>query len=122
MSNETLIGEPLRVGTVVPIPDDIDASLRIVTGDNTGSNLELKDPITIIGRDDGCHLKLDDPKVSNRHAMVYFAGGEFRVRDLESTNGCLLNGSPLTEFAFQDGDDLRIGETVLRLVVDFRPS
>ena len=52
--------------------------------------------------------------------MVYFAGGEFRVRDLDSTNGSLLNGSALNELAYADGDDLRVGKSVVRLVVDFR--
>lgn len=118
--SETLIDEPLRVGDVTEIPEDIDATLRVVAGPDTGKVVPLKDPITIIGRDGTCHLVLDDPRVSTRHAMVYFAGGEFRVRDLDSTNGSLLNGSPLSEFAFQDGDDLRVGKSVVRLVVDFR--
>ena len=118
--NETLIDAPLRVGDVTPIPDDLEAALRVVAGPDTGNTVRLKDPITIIGRDDDCHVTLDDPRVSNRHAMVYFAGGEFRVRDLDSTNGSLLNGSPLTEFAYQDGDDLRVGKSVVRLIIDFR--
>lgn len=118
--SETLIDEPLRVGDVTEIPDDIDATLRVVAGPDTGRIIPIDDPITIIGRDETCHVVLDDPRVSTRHAMVYFAGGEFRVRDLDSTNGSLLNGSPLTEFAFQDGDDLRVGKSVVRLVIDFR--
>lgn len=118
--SETLIDEPLRVGDVTDIPADIDATLRVVAGPDTGRIIPIDDPITIIGRDETCHVALDDPRVSTRHAMVYFAGGEFRVRDLDSTNGSLLNGSPLTEFAFQDGDDLRVGKSVVRLVIDFR--
>jgi len=122
MTNETLIDEPLRVGDVTPIPEEINATLRVVSGPDTGSVVPLKDPITIIGREDACHLTLDDPRVSTRHAMIYFAGGEFRVRDLDSTNGSLLNGSALSEFAYADGDDLRVGKSVVRLVVDFRPA
>ncbi len=121
-SNETLIDTPLRVGEMAIIPDDIDARLRVVAGPDTGTDIPIKESITIIGRDDDCHVRLDDPRVSTRHAMVYFASGEFRVRDLDSTNGSLLNGSPLTEFAFQDGDDLRVGKSVVRLVIDFRPA
>ena len=122
MTNETLIDEPLRVGDVTPIPDEIEATLKVVAGPDTGTVITLKDPITLLGRDETCHLTLDDPRVSNRHAMVYFAGGEFRVRDLESTNGSLLNGSALTEFAYADGDDLRVGKSVVRLIIDFHGS
>ena len=121
MANETLIDEPLKVGEVTPIPAEIDAKLKVVAGTGTGKITYLEAPITLIGREDECHITLpDDARVSNRHAMVYFASGEFRVRDLNSTNGSLLNGSPLSECAFSDGDDLRVGKTVLRLIVDFR--
>ncbi len=120
MSSETLIDTPLKVGDVEPLPTDVDAKLRVVAGPDTGKIVYVEDPVILIGRDDDCHLILDDPRVSNRHAMIYFASGEFRVKDLDSTNGSLLNGSPLTEFAFQDGDDLRVGKTVVRLVIDFR--
>ena len=122
MSDQTLIDTPLKVGDAAPIPNDIDAKLVIVAGPDTGTSVIVEDAVTLIGRDDECQVKLDDPRVSGQHAMVYFASGEFRVRDLNSTNGSLLNGSPLTEFAYQDGDDLRVGKTVVRLVVDFVPK
>ena len=122
MSDQTLIDTPLKVGDAAPIPTDIDAKLVIVAGPDTGTSVVVEDAVTLIGRDDECQVKLDDPRVSGQHAMVYFASGEFRVRDLNSTNGSLLNGSPLTEFAYQDGDDLRVGKTVVRLVVDFVPK
>ena len=122
MANETLIDEPLKVGEVTPIPGEIDAKLKVVAGTDTGQLTYLESPITLIGREEECHITLDDARVSNRHAMVYFASGEFRVRDLNSTNGSLLNGSPLSECAFTDGDDLRVGKTVLRLIVDFRDA
>ncbi len=116
----TLIDEPLKVGELTAIPDEIDARLVVLAGPEEGASFVIKDPVTLIGRDEECHLVINDPRASARHAMVYFAGGEFRVRDLESTNGSLLNSSPLTEFAFQDGDDLRCGKTVIRLLVDFK--
>jgi pSer/pThr/pTyr-binding forkhead associated (FHA) protein len=120
MSSETLIDTPLKVGDAEPVPEDLAATLRVVAGPDTGTLIGIDEPITLIGRDDDCQLKLDDPRVSGHHAMIYFASGEFRVRDMQSTNGSLLNGSPLTEFAFQDGDDLLVGKSVVRLVVDFR--
>ena len=95
MSNaQTLIDEPLRVGDVQEIPDELDASLRVVAGPDTGKVIHIEDPITFVGRDGECQLELDDPRVSTRHAMIYFAGGEFRVRDLDSTNGSLLKAAP----------------------------
>ena len=120
--SQTLIDEPLKVGELSAIPSDIDATLVILAGPEEGASYKITEPVTLIGREDDCHLVLTDQRTSARHAMVFFASGEFRVRDLESTNGSLLNGSPLSEFAFHDGDDLRCGKTVIRLLVDFKPG
>ena len=110
MTNETLIDEPLSVGDVTPIPEELDATLRVVSGPDTGSVVPVKDPITLIGRDEGCHLTLDDPRVSTRHAMVYFSGGEFRVRDLDSTNGTLVNGSRVGRQVLKRDDEIQMGK------------
>ena len=114
MSNETLIDEPLKVGEVTPIPGDIDARLKIVAGNDTGKTIYLEAPITLIGREEECHIQLDDARVSNRHAMVYFASGEFRVRDLNSTNGTIVNGKRVTKQFLKAGDLVRCGNVDLK--------
>lgn len=121
-NNQTLIDTPLKVGETEEIPKDLTARLRVVAGPNKGLVVDVTDPVTLIGRDAHCHVVLDDPRCSGEHAMVSYAGGEFRVRDLDSTNGSLLNGSALSEFAYQEGDDLRVGKSVVRLEVDFSMS
>lgn len=119
-NNRTLIDENLKVGQITSIPEDIDARLHIVAGDDVGRVIPLGSPSTVIGREPECALIIDDPRVSGRHALVYFAGGEFRVKDLGSTNGTLLNGSALTDAAYRDGDDLRVGRSVIRIEIDFK--
>ncbi|RMG08124.1 MAG: FHA domain-containing protein [Planctomycetota bacterium] len=51
----------------------------------------------ILGRRRECDLRLDDPNVSGRHARLYPGLGEgpWRLEDLGSTNGTLLDGHPL---------------------------
>ena len=120
MSAETIQGEPLKLGEVEEVPSEIDARLRVVAGSGKGRVYSITGNTMVIGRDDGCDVVVDDPRVSGRHAIVSYRGGEFRVSDLQSTNGSLLNGSPLTESVFQESDDLRLGKTVIRLEVDFR--
>ena len=120
MSAETIQGEPLKLGDLEEIPGEIDARLRIVAGNGKGSVYPLRENSVVLGRDEGCHVVIDDPRVSGRHAIISYRGGEFRVSDLQSTNGSLLNGSPLTESVFSESDDLRLGKTVVRLEVDFR--
>ena len=43
-----------------------------------------------------CDFPLDDPNISRRHAVIYWETGTPFVKDLDSTNGTLLNGRPVT--------------------------
>ena len=73
-------------------------------------------PFTI-GRRAGNALVLPDAAVSREHALIEEAGGRFRLRDLGSHNGTILNGQPVAEADLRDGDRLRIGgfEVVVRV-------
>lgn len=48
---------------------------------------------TTIGRHPGNDIALDDPSVSGRHGEIAWERNRWRVRDLDSTNGTLINGS-----------------------------
>lgn len=71
---------------------------------------------TRIGRSVAADVRLDDPSVSRRHALVVCEEGEaLRVLDDRSLNGVLLNGEPVEWGRLEDGDELAIGR--YRLVV-----
>ena len=64
----------------------------------------------VIGRSRSCELTLPVGEASRRHAMVRFEDGDFRVRDLGSTNGTFVNGEPLgAERVLRPGDRIEIG-------------
>lgn len=80
-------------------------------------SLELRDR-AVLGRGPrGCDLVIeDDPEISTTHCLLLREDGQVRVRDLNSTNGTLVNGAPIRgDFALKDGDLLLLGETELRL-------
>ncbi|HET7052685.1 MAG TPA: FHA domain-containing protein [Solirubrobacterales bacterium] len=63
-----------------------------------------------IGRSVNADLRLDDPSVSRRHALVVSeAGKPVRVLDDRSLNGILVNGEPVEWGRLGDGDELAIG-------------
>lgn len=72
----------------------------------------------IIGRDPGAGIVIPDASVSLRHASITRTTGGWRVADLGSTNGTLVNGRPVE----RDGTPLRgderitFGAVVLQLV------
>lgn len=63
--------------------------------------------------------------VSRRHARIVRRGDEFFLEDLNSMNGTFLNRnklSPHTAVPFQDGDEIRLGNLVLRVIIEeYRP-
>jgi hypothetical protein len=69
-----------------------------------------------IGRSSSCDLVLADDSVSRRHAEIALRGGVCVVRDLGSCNGTWVNGRPVLRARLRRGDELMLGETVLRLM------
>lgn len=69
---------------------------------------------TIVGRDPGSPVYIDDPSVSRRHARLFVAAENVTVEDLESKNGTFV-GSTRVERAvpLADGDVLRVGSVPL---------
>ena len=65
---------------------------------------------TKIGRSVSADVRLDDPSVSRRHAMVVSeADTSLRVLDDRSLNGVFVNGELVEWAKLEDGDELTIG-------------
>jgi FHA domain/Zinc-ribbon containing domain len=65
---------------------------------------------TRIGRSVSADVRLDDPSVSRRHALIVFEPDDsLRVLDDRSLNGVFLNGELVEWGRLEDGDDLTIG-------------
>jgi predicted nucleic acid-binding Zn-ribbon protein len=65
---------------------------------------------TRIGRSITADVRLDDPSVSRRHALVVSEPGEaLRVLDDRSLNGVFVNGESIEWGRLADGDELAIG-------------
>lgn len=73
--------------------------------------------VAAIGRDRGNTVVIDDPHVSARHAELRFERGHWWLRDLESSNGTMLNGNPVRAvMGVRLGDDLQCGRVRFRFV------
>jgi predicted component of type VI protein secretion system len=67
----------------------------------------------VIGRVAGCDLVIDDGKASRRHARLLVEAGVVEIEDLDSSNGTMLNGKPVTRRVLRGGDQVQIGKTVI---------
>jgi FHA domain/Zinc-ribbon containing domain len=65
---------------------------------------------TRIGRSVKADIRLDDPSVSRRHALLVSEPGRpIRLLDDRSLNGVFLNGEVVEWARLADGDELRVG-------------
>ena len=71
-----------------------------------------KGPV-VIGRLSTNDVVLSDPNVSRRHAELRRDGNRWRLADLGSTNGTVVNGKLSREHELQDGDKITFGKTDL---------
>jgi DNA-directed RNA polymerase subunit RPC12/RpoP len=72
---------------------------------------------TRVGRSANADIRLDDPSVSRRHALVVAEPGkELRVLDDRSLNGVYVNGEPTDWGALRDGDTLTVGRFTLHVL------
>ena len=65
-----------------------------------------------IGRDTANRLPVGDPSVSRRHCIVSREGETFMVRDLDSRNGTLVNGTPVQIDQLHHGDQIAVGDSI----------
>jgi len=66
----------------------------------------------VVGRDPAADVELDDRKLSRRHCRFYRAVDGWRVADLESRNGTVLNGTPVLDDRIAEGARVEIGQAV----------
>jgi hypothetical protein len=79
--------------------------------------IELSDGWSRIGRSRTADIRLDDPTVSRRHAVVVRTPeGDLRVLDDRSMNGIHVNGEPVEWSSLTDGDQLQIGRYTLVVI------
>ena len=79
-----------------------------------GLSVELSAPKAGVGRADGNELQVLHGSVSSRHAELVLEGEEYKVRDLDSTNGTRVNDEKITEAQLQDRDRVQFGQIPFR--------
>ncbi len=79
--------------------------------------LRLHPEVTIFGREppEG-GVRIPQNAVSRLHARIARVDQEWRLTDLDSRNGVLVNGRPIQEITLRPGDEVRIGDTITRFV------
>jgi chromosome segregation ATPase len=98
----------LRVVTTEPVP-------RVLIAQVDGA--EVVYPLgrrTTIGRTPDNDIQIDTTFISRHHAVLLSNHDQCVVEDLNSTNGIMINGRPVSRQALRDGDLLTVGKSEFR--------
>ncbi len=99
------------------------ATISIISGPEAGSEYTRGEYVlewdhVSLGRGPGVDFAIDDPCMSRKHAMLELGGNGFQIRDLGSTNGILVNGSPVQITELKHGDRFELGEHTFEYSVE----
>jgi len=92
------------------------AYLVVIYGNDLGKRIPLGERQVEAGRSSRCEIPIDQESVSRRHVRIWWTGQCYRVRDLASTNGTYLNERLITEHDLDDGDQIKVGHTILKFM------
>jgi pSer/pThr/pTyr-binding forkhead associated (FHA) protein len=74
-----------------------------------GGGVELTRPEMVFGRHSDADVRLHLPDVSRRHCRFVFSDGQWKVFDLQSTNGVYVNEQRTEHAVLHHRDLIRIG-------------
>src|SRR5213594_3541044 len=92
--------------------------LRFIAGRQQGREFPLENArCIVIGRADEVDLMIDEDTVSRKHATLSRKNDEIVLEDC-SKNGTYLNGRSVLNAILKPGDQIHIGRTILKVVVN----
>ena len=63
----------------------------------------------LLGRGEECAIRLNQGSISRQHAVFTFLGDAWQLEDLNSQNGVLVQGEPITRVQLRDNAEIRFG-------------
>lgn len=85
------------------------ARLARYDGGKVVAAFPLPEPGATIGRAEENFIRLADPQVSRYHAEVHAKDNMWLIKDRDSTNGLVVNGSRVRNAVLNNGDKIVIG-------------
>ena len=84
--------------------------LEQLTGPGAPRSFQLDSQHYIIGRGEDADIQVNSPDLSRKHIQLNCLSEECHIQDLESRNGCYLNGVKIHAATLRNGDTLQLGK------------
>jgi hypothetical protein len=90
------------------------ARLLVSSGGQLVAEISLNRPRMVLGRDLSCDISLNSSFVSRYQNLFMETSEGWMLIDLNSTNGCFVNGRKIAEHRLRDGDLISVGHHQIR--------
>ncbi|MEP7285393.1 MAG: FHA domain-containing protein [Chloroflexota bacterium] len=88
--------------------DERDPTLRIVPDEGQPFTVLLLEKVLDVGSEPHQAIAIQSPGVALRHARLTLEGSSYRLYNITSGNGVLVNGKPIDSALLKDGDSIRL--------------
>src|SRR5712692_7397373 len=118
----SVIKEPAELDTYsgqYQRPGERRPALVFLRGELLAVPIPLERAQVTVGRALDADIRVNDSRASRLHARIITEPDEngvvrYRLKDLDSTNGTILNGKAIDQALLQDGDKFEIGDQLIR--------
>lgn len=96
-------------------PEPIPGVIWEVSGKTAGpSTWRMESRLVLAGRAPACKIRINEPDISKYHCSLVATAYGVWVVDLLGDHGVFVNDAPVRYALLEDGDELRIGQYLLR--------
>lgn len=89
------------------------ASVDVMFNNERVMHQILEKDVYIIGRQEGCDIRIDNLGISRNHARIVRDGSGWIAEDLKSSNGTFVNGEQVERHHLNEGDEIAIGKYII---------
>lgn len=114
LNEARFLGTQVRDDGSGPLLVSHQLGLSVVEGPDRGAQVRLAGVRLCLGTAASNELALTDQTISRRHCEILVRNDQYLLRDLGSTNGTLLNGTPVVEAYLTPGSTIQLGSTQIR--------
>jgi len=82
-----------------------------------GSPILINQDVSVVGREPGCEIHVNDGSVSRRHARIERRGAAYFVVDEGSANGTFLDSQRVADALLRPGQEVRFGAVPFRVEI-----
>ncbi|MFH1223848.1 MAG: FHA domain-containing protein [Pseudomonadota bacterium] len=92
-------------------------TLEVTESNGNKFNKNILTDCVVVGRSKQADVFLEDDKLSRNHFMIVKTNGKFEIKDLNSSNGLVVNGRKVRNTILTGNDHIIAGETSFHFVI-----